>query len=97
MVDGYHDIAAGSQCHKAFDLAAADDLVGDEDILDAGVGHGFGFTDLGAGDTLRTGGELELSDGRGFVRLGVGAQVFTGLAEVLGEFGDIVLEGGEVD
>ena len=78
-------------------LQVYNDLVGDEDILDAGVGHGFGFTDLGAGDALRTGGELELSDGRGFVRLGVGAQVFTGLAEVLGEFGDIVFEGGEVD
>ena len=61
-----------------------------------GAGKSTTMRMVGAVST-RTGGELELSDGWGFVRLGVGAQVFTGLAEVLGEFGDIVLEGGEVD
>ena len=72
-------------------------MVGDQYILDASVGHRFGFADFSAGNALGSSGELEMGNGRGFVRFGVWAQVFAGLAEVLCEFGDIVLECGQVD
>ena len=53
--------------------------------MDAGVGHDLGLSDLGAGDPLRASRELEVGDGRGFVRLGVRPEVFARRAEVLGE------------
>ena len=83
--------------HEALDLAAADYFVGNENVMDAGVGHDLGLSDFGAGDPLCTGCELEVGDGRGFVRLGVRPEVFARRAEVFGELGDVVFERVEID
>ena len=85
VIDRDHDVATGGQRHEALDFAAADDFVGNENVLDAGVGHDLGLSDLGAGDPLCAGCELEVGDGRGFVRLSVRPEVFVHCAEVLGE------------
>ena len=85
VIDRNHNVATSGQRHEALDLAAAYYFVGNEDVLDAGVGHDLGLSDLGAGDPLCAGRELEVGDGRGFVRLSVRPEVFARSAEVLGE------------
>ena len=85
VIDRDHDVATSGQRYEALDLAAAYYFVGNEDVLDAGVGHDLGLPDLGAGDPLRAGCELEVGDGRGFVRLSVRPEIFARGAEVLGE------------
>ena len=97
VIDRDHNVATSCQRHEALDLAATDDFVGNENVLDAGVGHDLGLPDLGAGDPLRAGRELEVGNGRGFVRLGVWSEVFTCHAEVLGEQVNIVFECVEID
>ena len=97
VIDRDHDVATGGQRHEALDLAVAYYFVGNEDVLDAGVGHDLGLPDLGAGDPLCAGCELEVGDGRGFVRLSVRPEVFARRAEVLGESGDVVFERVEID
>ena len=45
--------------------------------MDAGVGHDLGLSDLGAGDALSASRELEVGDGRGFVRLSVRPEILS--------------------
>ena len=97
VIDRDHDVATSGQRHETLDLAAAYYFVGNEDVLDAGVSHDLGLSDLGAGNSLCAGCELEVGDGRGFVRLGVWPEVFARGAEVLGELGDVVFERVEID
>ena len=97
VIDRDHNVATSGQGHEALDLAATDDFVGNENVMDAGVGHDFGLPDLGAGDPLRAGCELEVGDGWGFVRLGVRPEVFARRAEVLGEQVNVVFERVEID
>ena len=97
MIHGDHDVAALRQIHQACYLARADHFVGDEDVVDAGVGHDFGLAEFGAGDANGPGFELQMSDSRGLVGLGVGAQVFAGSAEMGGQFFDVALQCTEID
>ena len=50
-------------------LGLAQDVEGDENVVDAGIGHDFGFADLLAGDAARAGLDLRLGEARQLVRL----------------------------
>ena len=67
MIDGDHDVAAPSQCHQTFDLATTDDLIGNQDVIDSGVCHHFGFAQFGAGHANGASYHLHIGDGRCFV------------------------------
>ena len=57
---------------QAVDLDAPHDLVGDEDVPDAGRGHDLGFPQLGTGDALGPGLDLPMGQDRRLVGLRVG-------------------------
>ena len=97
IVDGDRDVGMADEAHETPDFGTADDLVGDEDVPDAGLDKHLGLPYLGAGNALGPCRELLVGDGRALVRLEMRAQA-RGLAfEERLHAGDIGLEGVEVD
>ncbi len=70
-VDGDRHPHAPRQRRHARQLARRDHLVGDVDVVDAGIGQGFGFARLLDADADRAGGDLQAGDCRAFVHLRV--------------------------
>jgi hypothetical protein len=98
-VDGDGDVGAGAgdEGGEAAGLDRADDLVGDQDVADAGGGEDLGLAELGAGDADGAGGELAVGDGRALVALRVGALGNATGGELAGDAGDVAVHGVEVD
>ena len=62
---------AARQRRQPLQLLSADDVVGDEDVVDAGVGHHLGLAELLAGDADGTELDLSARELRDLVRLDV--------------------------
>jgi hypothetical protein len=91
------DAGFGQQGPKTRDLLVADQIVADEDVVDAGFSHHLGLAQFLAGDALCSDLDLELSEKRTFVRLDVGpVGDARGIADVL-DPRDIALDTIHVD
>ena len=71
IIDGNHHVAAPSQFGQLVYLDRSDHLVGDEDVLNAGLNHDLGLTDLGTGDAERPCFQLSQGDLGALVGFGV--------------------------
>ena len=78
-------------------LGGADERQAEQDVVEAGVGHHLGLTQLLACDTARAGIDLELCEARQLVRLDVGSERELVLVAVALHAGDVPLDGIEVD
>ena len=88
---------AVSQRHEPPALVLAHDGVGDEEVVEAGVGEDLRLADLGDGEPPRARGALKAGDLRALVGLGVGTQPHARVAGPAGHSGDVALEHVEVD
>jgi hypothetical protein len=68
------EICMSGQTHQPGNLARTHDLIGNQDIADTTFDHDLGFPQFGAGDANRASRKLFVSNDRGFVSLGMGAQ-----------------------
>ena len=103
-VDGDLDLGVVAEADQAFDFARADDLVGDEQIVDAVGGHHFGLAEFGTGDANGAGADGPVGDGGDLDALGVGAPLDTGFSAMGGQgvdigfqFVEVYPEGGGVE
>ena len=97
VVDGDDGICNFAQTEQTGDLVGSHDLVGDQDVPDAGLGHDLGLAELGAGHADRAGGDRTGDDRRRLVALDMGAPMNTVLAAGGGDTGDIRIEVVEID
>jgi hypothetical protein len=99
IVDGDGDVGsrAGAEGGEAAGLNRADDLIGDQDVADAGGDEDFGLAELGTGDADGPGGKLTVGDGGTFVTLGVGAPGDVVGGEIGGDASDVAIHGVEID
>ena len=97
IVDRNHHFGTPGEVDETGDLLCADDLVGDENIVEAVPHQHFGFAELGAGEPVRAGCQQPLRDGRRLRRLEVRAQRRTAPAEERAHGGDVLLHHVEVD
>ncbi len=69
IVGGDRHVRLGLQRAEARHLLLADQVVADQDVVDAGFGHHLGLAELLAGDALGAGRDLQLREQRALVRL----------------------------
>jgi len=69
IVGGNGHVGLGLQCAQPRHLLLADQIVADQDVVDAGVRHHLGFAEFLAGDAFCAGGDLKLCQHRAFVGL----------------------------
>ena len=72
-VDGDGHLDAAGKTRQALHLGCTDEVVGDQDVIEPGIGKDFRLAKLLAGDPLGAGRDLHVTDGRDLVGLDVGA------------------------
>jgi len=73
MIHRHSELAPFGQARQPLYLEHSHDLVGDQDVRDAGIHHHLGLAHLGAGDAVSAGCQQHLGDLRALVGLDVGA------------------------
>ena len=95
--DSNRATAVAHELAQTRELGLADNIIGDQDVFNASLGHGFGLTDLLADDTDGPRFDLPLGNGRCFVGFGVHAQGDAQLVAGCLQAGNIVIEHVEID
>ncbi len=96
-VDGDDRLGARRQIDQSPNLQRADDLVGDQDVADAAIGHRFGLAELCTRHADGTGGDLHSGDFCRLVTLHMRPPGHAVDAASLGNARDIRLEDVEID
>ena len=96
-IDGNGHGCAFAQFCEAFDFDGADDIIGDEDVGDAGFNHDFGFAHFLADDANGPRSELHFGDFGDFMRFGVYAQGNVAFVARVLRFSNIFFENIEID
>ena len=96
-VDGDREPDVPRQLGDARELGRPDDLVGDEDVVEARGRQGFGLARLLDADADRAGADLQPGDRRALVHLGVRAQAHAALAGEGRHRREVALHRVEVD
>ena len=96
-IDGNGHGCAFAQFGEAFDFDGSDDIIGDEDVGDAGFNHDFGFAHFLADDANGPRSELHFGDFGDFMRFGVYAQGNVPFVARFLRFSNIFFEDIEVD
>ena len=97
VVGGDDDLRALQQPAQAAHLLLAQQIVADEDVVDAAVDHHLGLAQLLAGDALGAGRDLHLGEHGALVRLDVRPVGDAGLVAQLLHAGDVGLDPVEID
>lgn len=98
IVDGEAEFYFLGELGESLEFSGADDLVGDEDVVDAGFCEDFGFGEFGAGHADgASGGELAFGDLGAFVVFEMRAELASAVAEEVGHALKIAIHGGGVD
>ena len=91
VIDGHDDLGPPGDTRQAFHLAGTDDVVGDQDVFDAGGGHDFRLAEFLAADSDRAGPDLPVGDFRDLVALGMASQADVETAAVFRHGRDVPL------
>ena len=91
------DVCAASQRRQPVEFRLADEIVGHEDIRDAGVGHHLGLAELLAIDPFSAEPDLQMRELGDLVGLDVGPQAQSVAVEVALTAAEIVLHDVEID
>ena len=91
------DVGPAGERHKAVELGLADQVVGQEDVGDAGVDHDLGFAELLAIDALRAELDLQMGEFGDLVGLDMRAKAQAVTVEIGLAAPEIVLHHVEVD
>ena len=81
MIDADHYIRVSAQIDQSLDFTTADNLVGNQNVVNAGCRHHFRLTKFGTGDTDRAGLQTHMRQGRGFHRFGMRSPGHTGVMD----------------
>ena len=80
LVHTDHHVGPAADVDQTVDLRRTHDLVGHEDVVDAGGSHDLRLPQLGAGDSVGSRFQAQIRQGRRLHRLGVGAPSHLGVA-----------------
>jgi hypothetical protein len=75
MVDANHGTPLRAEFDQPSQLCRPDDLIGNQDVVDSGMAHHFGFAKLGAGDADGPCAALKRGDVGRFMSFGMGTPV----------------------